>query len=286
MIVIALGLRKIWHNNPNEPTSLVGTLLRVVRNEVSSSVYGFAVVLFWLFNLAWAPTLLLDAIQGKGAWELLWLVVLFASIPFLLPLPPKKSRGKVPPEERKVLITALPIPLDYGTEKYNPLAIQAALDYPGWLGNWTSIHKCLTYYTNIERVYFIVSDQAINFLSDLPPAIEPLEMLLSETKFGRTVDIVKIKALDVYDFNKMYTPLREETEFRLKSHGYTDNQVMFSLTNGTVIQSIALAFLAMKGFRGSVYSRQDDRELVELPVDIYSIRELWEEITDQLAPAP
>ena len=62
---------------------------------------------------------------------------------------------------------------------------------------------------------------------------------------------------------------------------YTNEKIVFSITSGTAAVSAALAMVAIKGEREIVYLNQQSNVTISNTVDVFSIKELWEEILDK-----
>lgn len=63
---------------------------------------------------------------------------------------------------------------------------------------------------------------------------------------------------------------------------YSDKDILFNVTGGTAAISGAMILKAIPGERSAEYARQDTGIIEEIPVDIYQVKELWNELLDKV----
>ena len=274
----------------NNPVSFLQTFIRIVKAEVGT-LNGVVSVLFLVFNLAWTPDLLLEAIKGDSSWLYPLFTGMFLVVPFVWNQGKKNKPEKVKPEDRKFLITGLSYQMGKpeGNEKF------FSKHHPGWCANWEPIRACLDYYPNLEKVLIIHSqetDEQANrtFISAIEKNFDNGEVkslkALIEKSASRVLDVEE-EIMPAQDkFNDFFPILKRNINAYLTKYNCKDEEVVFSINGGTAVLSAGLTFLSMPGRRGCVYSDQNwdktpTERIQEFEVDIYSINELWNEIIEQ-----
>lgn len=289
------------------PVSFLQTFIRIIKAEVGT-LNGIVSALFILFNLAWTQDLLLEAIKGEGSWFYPLFTAMFLVVPFLWNQGRKTNQEKVRPEKRKFLIAAMSFnALKYNeNNEYSSPLMSKREGYEGWFFNSEPIRACFFKYPNLERVLLIQSTEShkqsnvdhIAFIEESFNRSRPMqkESITSLTELiSKSVpskpEVKEEIISDVNVFNNFFPILKRVVNGNIKTYGYSDEEVLFSITGATSVFTAGLVFLSMPGNRGCVYFRQDKRDgppedplenaLDEFDVNIYSIDELWNEIVEQ-----
>lgn len=276
IIVIIWAYKKAAHGSMR----FVVQFLRYFRADVLNW-YGLFLVLY----LAFQVTLLFDAVEqiffntyqvNANEWFRPFVILAFALLPVALSewlVPKSSSKGNI---NTKVLFIGVSL---------NSKGIESN---DNW-NTWDPIRKSLKTNPDLREVILLLSSDIIKGNYDETKEenqrLDGLKRAIH--KINPSIEIGEIIA-DVGSLDDVFQALKSKIE-SLKAK-YRDEEMLFHVTSSTALVSVAMALHAIKGERKMEYIRQFTEaekrksampELID--VNIYTIRELWDEIIDKLS---
>ena len=210
---------------------------RLLTNELYSPS-GAVFILFTLINVGWFQDTLREDLSSFP------LVFFPALLAFSLMLGKKKSTSRSDP---RVLITGLAV----SPEKHKD---EKEIDATKYWGKWEPIRALLTRYEDIDKI-IVIGDNANEKSLD---RLEELRKGLLKEKFQST-ELVKV---DVYDYKNIFDAVSTKID-NVKGDRYLDEHILFNMTSGTAMITLAFGFHAVKAGRHSVYHDQDESTSTE-----------------------
>lgn len=269
------------------------------------SVYGILLVIYFIVHMTWIPEDIKNYIKSTDPGEHNWLEIFFhlefLLLPFLIvAIFYQEKDKKVDRIKRKVLITGVSLLPGFEFNKPNRKSLterelgslKTIKEEDNWV-TWNPIKQALDNYPNIETVILVGSKQTKqqHDLIKADPDSKNLglkNLILNHTPTGRKTASVKTvlpKILsDVNRIETVYNAISFDVleSGLFKSKEYEDEDILFASTGGTAIVSSAMTMHGVKGLRGIVYTRQDDRKLEEFNLSLFNFRELVNELIEKI----
>ncbi len=275
IIVIALAHKKAAHGSMR----FVVQFLRYFRADVLNW-YGMFLVLY----LAFQVTLLFDAVEqiffstqqvNANEWFRPFVILAFALLPVALIewLVPKTY------SKRNVVSKVL----------FIGVSLNGKIESDENWNTWDPIRKSLKTNPDLREVILLLSSKIVKENYDETKEenqrLDGLKKAIHE--MNPSIEIGEIIA-DVSSLDDVFQALKYKIE-SLKTK-YHDEEMLFHITSSTALVSVAMALHAIKGERKIEYIRQftePEKRKSAMPelidVNIYTIRELWDEIIDKLS---
>lgn len=269
------------------------------------SVYGILLVIYFIVHMTWIPEDIKNYIKSTNPSDHNWLEIFFHLAFLLLPFLMvaifyQEKEKKVDANTRKVLITGVSLLPGFDfkdpTRKLLTEREQAALktiqEDNNWV-TWNPIKQALNSYPNIETVILVGSEQTKQ-QHDLIKAHPDFKnfrlknLILNHIPTERKTPPVKTVIPEILsDVNRIETVYNTISHDILesglfKNKAYEDQDILFASTGGTAIVSSAMTMHGVKGLRGIVYTRQDNRKLEEFNLSLFNFRELVNELIEKI----
>lgn len=156
-------------------------------------------------------------------------------------------------------------------------------------GPWNNIDpirkSIIKHEGSFEEIHLIASSEVAKSINALPIDLKP-ELLINNyltknyPKSKAEVFIVQ----DGISGNEMgMNGIGLENLLRkITARKYKDEDILFSITGGTVAISGAMILKAIPGGRRAEYARQDTGLIEEIPLSIYEVKDLWNELLEKV----
>jgi hypothetical protein len=254
-----------------------------------ASILGLLLIIYAALHIGWLGNYIANFIENGSSLYPALMVASFFCLPFFL-IPFLYTPSKPAETPPQVLITTLSWNRKADIETF----IQHQFDrekieagYPsGKFWNWYPIIEALQKYSTIQTLYLLISEDTAKELEGIECNGHRQEgvykYMLEVLGLGKvTVHLIKTinpQEIDLYkqDVEKKLTDL-------LNNKTFADEVMLFDLTGGTAIASVAMVLLAYKGKRRAIYKQQGfDKKLTIFNPDTQSFRELWQQILESL----
>ena len=271
------------------------SFLMSVKADVIS-LYGILLVVYFIIHMAWIPDYIYEfmntaTIKSEG-WIKITFYFEFLFFPFLVvALTYKEVPRSIAKDKRKVLISAISLIPGFprgkregglnDEEKHTLNTIDVSKDW----NRWNPIRQALDDYPNFESIILLGSKETgeqlrlINQNDNFKKV--GITHLIKE--YSPNIKYVIIKSLP--DFNQIesiYNSIKLDVLASSSLKNYDDEDIIFAVTGGTAIMSAAMTMHAVKGQRGIVYTRQDNRQLEEFNLSIFNFNELVNELIEKI----
>jgi len=198
-----------------------------------------------------------------------YLSVLF--IPFFIHASFIEHKKKVNDTDRKLLVTSLSYNnsaklQDFIKNNFDPVLINPF--------NWNPVFKTIKLYENINRVIFIIDDNAYyQFVStSAKNADKTLQMFLNSIRDGITFEILRINNFN--DLDAVFSEKKIILENLLEKR--PSKEILFNISSGTSVVTTALTLFAVKGNRGISYMEQNaDDKIREFDVSVFDLEDVF-----------
>jgi hypothetical protein len=254
-----------------------------------ANVLGLLLIIYAALHIGWLGNHFASYTDNGSSLYPVLLVASFFCLPFfVIPfLYGKKPTGEVPPE---VFVSTLSwnsksnIQL-FVDNDFDKEAIAIALGKQQW--NWLPSLMVLNKYPTIKKMYLLVSEGAAKEFEGLSTAdghqdLDIYKYMLQRLGLQR-VELHLIKVINpgnIVDFKK---EAEKKLANLLNNHEYPDEKMLFDITGGTAVASVALILLAYKGKRRAVYLEQGTNKGPEIfNPDTQDFKELWQQILERL----
>lgn len=269
------------------------------------SVYGILLVIYFIVHMTWIPEDIKNYIKSTNPSDHNWLEIFFhlefLLLPFLIvAILYQEKEKKVDAKNRKVLITGVSLlpgfdfkdPTRKSLKEKELDCLKTIQKTDNWI-TWNPIKQALNAYPNIETVILVGSEQTKqqhDFIKAHPEFknLRLKNLILNHTPIGSKTPSIKTvipKILsDVNRIETVYNAINHdvlESGF-FKTKAYEDKDILFASTGGTAIVSSAMTMHGVKGLRGIVYTRQDNRKLEEFNLSLFNFRELVNELIEKI----
>lgn len=275
-----------WYLNKTE--QLFVTIFNAFKAGLAS-VLGLLLIIYTALHIGWLGSYITNYVDNGGTPYPALLVLSFFCFPFFV-LPffyCKKKQGETPPE---VFISTLSwntksdiqMFIDQGFEE---VPIATLLGKRQW--NWLPAIKVLKKWHSIKKMYLLVSEGAAKEFEGLvtPDGHKDLgiyQYMLLLLGLQR-VELHLIKVSNPNNVVKFKEEVATKLANLLDNKEYPDEKLLFDITGGTAIASVALILLAYKGKRQAVYLEQEiGKEPQIFNPDTQSFKELWQQILESL----
>ncbi len=156
-------------------------------------------------------------------------------------------------------------------------------------GPWANLDpirkSIIAHNASFREIALISSKEATESCNKLPDDIKPRQLI--NNFLGRFYPSHNIN-IDIIPFGSSGNDMKQngiciqgliESYYAKK---YKDEDIMFNITGATVAISGAMILKAIPGNRRAEYAKQDTGEIIDVPLSIYSIKELWNELLEKV----
>ena len=153
-------------------------------------------------------------------------------------------------------------------------------------GNLDPIRKSIIVHkASFKEIILISTKKATEVCEKLPPDLQPQKIIADflNIYYPKHKIVTKIKPLDVSGnvLNENMVEI-DNILHTLISHKYENRDILFNVTGATVAISGAMILKAITGDRQAEYARQDNGIIEDIPIDIGSVKDLWDELLEKV----
>jgi len=153
-------------------------------------------------------------------------------------------------------------------------------------GNFDPLRKSIIFHKALfKEIILIVSSEASGKIDKLPENIKPVKLIsdfLEKCFKGHDIK-VKIVSDDISGNDmKLNEIVIKDILKTLFARNFKNRDILFNITGGTAAISGAMILNAIPGERRAEYARQDTGIIEDIPLDIYDVKELWNELLEKV----
>ena len=270
----------------NNKLGLIG-IIRSFRGD-AGSLFGFLLVLHVFIHTGWAGNQFFFNLKDKTYSIEEWIYLEYLILPFLIVSLFNHKRH--PRNQRTHLIAGPGLILGLKdctrealTNLINSSNPREKIDSTHW-GKWNVIRQSLTKHPDIKSVFLVCSHEVLQFFEDVNK-IEDDELRdifdlqhRIKKEFGNQIDVTLSPGIDVSSFESVF----ENKALKKYIDACDSSQLVFNLTSSTSMVTLALGLHAVKENRMAEYVRQDSGELEEVSIDVFTLKEHWNEILESM----
>ena len=153
-------------------------------------------------------------------------------------------------------------------------------------GNLDPIRKSIIVHNAaFHEIVLILSNEVSENIDLLPKELKPEKLIVDFlNKFYPNHNIKVRSVSEGISGNDMNMNIYgiENILRSLFGRKYTNADILFNVTGGTAAISGAMILKAIPNDRRAEYARQDTGHIEEIPLDIYQVKELWEELLEKV----
>ncbi len=285
MLTLLIILKKADHFS--------AAIFKIFKN-IAGNILGIIAIIYFTTHIGWIFTALRDSyttdkehLLSQFALYLNFLFFPYLFLTFFL----KKRKEEVSPKNRKVLITSLSI-FDYNRNAEGELSpqekkvlniIKDNKSYLTWGRdvNWQPVFLAVEKYKNLEEI-IVLNTKQTKYQNNAIKNSNDFKDYTFEKLIKKYFPKIKVTNDMIEKPNELQSTV-EDLNFilRKKLKKYEDKDIVFSITGGTAVISAAMSMIAIKGDRGITYMDQQSNVIINNSVDVFDIKELWEEIIDK-----
>ena len=304
LLIIDILLWRSLKKHDNHPLFIV-YLIKGFQVK-GSDMIGIFNIVFTLCSISWIGIELyqnsLNSVQNGMIYALFMLLnPLFVAV-FLIPHKENKKDN-----HPQVLITALSIVneknlreslLEMEKDEYKDKWTDAVFfnsngkikkTGPFIWGPWLNLDpirkSIIEHHESLKEVYLISSLEVTTVINLLPNELKPeifIKEYLNKYYPKNNVKVFTIQeGISGNDMNMTSIGL-ENLLRKLFGEGYINKDLVFNITSGTVAISGAMILKAIPGERNAEYCNQDTGEIVDVPLNIYDVKNLWDELLEKV----
>jgi len=258
---------------------------------LGGGLVGIMMVVYFLLHIAWLGDAIRDyGIQYESSvyiWEHITFFFVFVFGYSAIVKYQRNSTFNI--AHKKVVISGVSL-LDAFERKQNVNLTRKEIDslsmvrtypndYSKWDKNqWIPLIKTIEALPNIEEVVLLSTQdvQLFNTVISLDPFFSEFNIdKLLQAQFPK----LKITWWNLRDPNVIGSITADVTNYLtpyLKT--YEEKEIVFGLTSGTAPTTAALAMLSVKGELSGGYLRRDTDKIMFETIDVFTLRELWDEL--------
>jgi type IV secretory pathway VirB2 component (pilin) len=285
LIAVLIFLAALYKNKTQK---LFSTIFNAFKGGIAS-LLGLLLIIYAGLQINWFGNYIANYIdKGEDLYRAIttaaFFCIPFFALPFFTRQPVAGSR------QPEFLITTL----SKNSREQLQLFINAGFNkaeifkmIPGlkfW--NWEPTIEVLKKYGTIQTVFLLISEGVAKEFEGLSSGkftgVDIYRSMLQQ----QGLDHVQVQVIPVINPNDL-VHFKTELEIKLNdildNPAYPDEKLIFEITGGTAMASVALVLLAFKGKRRAVYKQQDGgKEIIMMEPDVQSIKELWQQILESL----
>ena len=171
---------------------------------------------------------------------------------------------------------------------YNPDGSVKMDGFAPW-GPWANLDpirkSIIVHKASFKEIILISTKKASEVCEKLPPDLQPQKIIADflDIYYPKHRIVTKIKPLDVSGnvLNENMVEI-DNILHTLISHKYENRDILFNVTGATVAISGAMILKAITGDRQAEYARQDNGVIENIPIDIGSVKDLWDELLEKV----
>lgn len=309
LVSVIINRRCIWHQkqetNPslrrarrNRVTRMKDILKTLIKNSVSGNAIDILFVMFFLLHINWIPGAIFDLVKAEPERSSLFIRAIHPFIYIFCLLEAIRLKPSIPIDDNsdiKVMLTGIS---NIGVSNLS-LLLKPLKKYPTIERVIVFVDTTIAVSSQIvqewkvgneridgERAYlkeYGITDKLIEDISkfkECGKSKQILEKFLCdifkiETQTELEVTLVDCNYSLLSDLNR--SVIKAQMNLKTKDGSrYPENSLLFNLTPGNKLISIALAINSIKGDKKYCYVRQDTSELEPGQIDISEIRDTIE----------
>jgi len=153
-------------------------------------------------------------------------------------------------------------------------------------GNLDPIRKSIIkYHDSLEQIYLISSSEVTNNIKSWKEHLKP-ENLINEyisKEYPDSHVIVETIQENISGNDMTLTSVGLENLVRkILANNHKDHDIIFNITGGTAAISGAMILKAIPLDRKAEYANQQDGLLYDVPLSIYDVKDLWNELLEKV----
>ncbi len=268
-------------------------IFKIFKN-IAGNILGIIAIIYFTTHIGWIFTALRDSyvtdnlhLMSQFSLYLNFLFFPYLFLTFFL----KKRKDDVLPKNRKVLLTSLSI-FDYNRNAEGELSpqdkkvlnvIKSKKDYHTWGRdvNWQPIFLAIEKYENLKEI-IVLNTKQTKYQNNAIKNSNDYKNYTFEKLIRNYFPKIEVTNAMIENPNELQSTV-EDLNFilRKKLKNYEDKDIVFSITGGTAVITAAMSMVAIKGDRGITYMDQQKNITINNSVDVFDIKELWEEIINK-----
>lgn len=304
LLVLIVWMWVSLKRNNNDPLFII-FLIKGFQVKGSDWI-GVFNIMFTLISISWIGIELyaqnLNGLLNAAIFTCFMFLYPLIIAYFFLPVKPDRKEGK-----SKVLITALSnineVNLRKCMEEMEKPELKTKWKDPVFMepngelkkfgpfifGPWNNIDpirkSIIKHKGTFEEIHLITSLEVADSIRLLPDDLKPdilIKSFLTKNYPKSKVEVFIVQ--DGISGNEMgMTGIGLENLIRkIIARNYKDEDILFSITGGTVAISGAMILKAIPGGRKAEYARQDTGLIEDIPLSIYDVKELWNELLEKV----
>ncbi|MEI6885550.1 MAG: hypothetical protein WCO02_13755 [Bacteroidota bacterium] len=138
---------------------------------------------------------------------------------------------------------------------------------------------------SFKEIHLIVSSEVANSIKSLPDDLKP-EALINNflhKHFPNSKTEVFLVQHGISGNDMGMTGIGLESVLKIALRKFKDKEILFNITGGTAAISSAMILKAIPRGRKAEYARQDTGIIEEIPLSIYDLKDLWDELLEKVA---
>jgi len=278
----------------SKKTDIFRVFIIKIFRSIATSAVGMLSLIYFAFHLNWlAESIFNMYVNSQYSVNTVLLYFSFMILPFLLiTFFIRKEVKEVKDEDRKILFSSLSL-LDQkrkaDTElshmEKDKLNLMKNNHFNKWpvtsFVQWQPIFKAIEKLGQIQEVVLFYTNET-QYLNDAIKKDTTYSTCDIESLLRKYFPDIIVNFQKIDDPNNIQSTIDDiNFSVKKKSKKFTDKQMVFSITGGTAVVSGAMTALSLLGLRGIVYAHQQKLEIINTPIDVFDVRELWEEIANQ-----
>jgi len=160
---------------------------------------------------------------------------------------------------------------------------------PGLWGPWGNLDpirkSIIEHKAMFHEIILISSFEATEACNLLPQELKPQQIISDFLNLYYPIHKIKIRIVsdDISGNDMILNGVGIKNIINsLSSRGFFDKDILFNVTGSTVAVSGAMILQAIPSGRRAEYARQDTGKIEEIPLSIYEVKDLWNELLEKV----